>query len=93
MPYNCRDCKQYFSVFQVNIIIFLKNYSMDFSWQDDALYIIKHIKIILFDIESRIDVRRGSSAPDLINWSITVGKTKLINPIITITEKANNIIG
>ena len=48
---------------------------------------------MLFEIVNKNDVNAGNSVPDLVNWSTTVGKTKISNPIITNIEKEKSIIG
>ena len=47
----------------------------------------------MLDTEIKKDVRPGSSVPDLVNWSTTVGRTKFNKPTITNTENEKRIIG
>ena len=55
--------------------------------------IIKRIIKILLDKPSNNFVINGSSAPALMNWLITWGKTKTKRDIITMIEKPINING
>ena len=54
---------------------------------------IKVIKIILFEIPNKNFVINGSSAPALINWFTTWGRTKASKDTITINENPINING
>ena len=53
--------------------------------------IANSIKKILFDIKSKKDVKPGSSVPDLVNWSTTVGRTKFNKPTITNIENEKEL--